>query len=79
MFLFLTRTIQFADLTLTVLSSVWFGYFTPGVGTLTISGNPLVVAGVYPIDLKVVDPHGAQALATVTITVNKERRNNLHR
>ena len=62
-----------ADLTLSVLSSVPAGLtVTPGVGTLTISGNPLVVAGVYPINLKVVDPHGAQALATVTITVNKE-------
>jgi len=62
-----------ADLTLSVLSSVPAGLtVTPGVGTLTISGNPLVVAGVYPIDLKVVDPHGAQSLATVTITVNKE-------
>ena len=62
-----------ADLTLSVLSAVPAGLtVTPGVGTLTISGNPLVVAGVYPIDLKVVDPHGAQALATVTITVNKE-------
>ena len=62
-----------ADLTLSVLSAVPAGLtVTPGVGTLTISGNPLVVAGVYPIDLKVVDPHGAQSLATVTITVNKE-------
>lgn len=62
-----------ADLTLQVLSSVPAGLtVTPGVGTLTISGNPLVVAGVYPIDLKVTDPHNASATATVTITVNKE-------
>ncbi len=62
-----------ADLTLTVLSSVPAGLtVTPGVGTLTISGNPLVVAGVYPINLKVQDPHGASTNATVTITVNKE-------
>ena len=62
-----------ADLTLTVLSSIPAGLTaTPGVGTLTISGNPLVVAGVYPINLKVEDPHGAVANATVTITVNKE-------
>jgi hypothetical protein len=62
-----------ADLTLTVLSSVPAGLtVTPGVGSLTISGNPLVVAGVYPINLKVEDPHGAATNATVTITVNKE-------
>src|SRR5678809_1406806 len=62
-----------ADLTLEVLSSVPAGLtVTPGVGTLTISGNPLVVAGVYPIDLKVTDPHNASSTATVTITVNKE-------
>ena len=63
-----------ADLTLTVLSSVPAGLtVTPtGAGSLTISGNPLVVAGVYPINLKVEDPHGAIANATVTITVNKE-------
>jgi hypothetical protein len=62
-----------ADLTLQVLSSVPAGLtVTPGVGTLTISGNPLVVAGVYPIDLKVTDPHGASSTATVTITVNEE-------
>ena len=62
-----------ADLTLQVLSSVPAGLtVTPGVGTLTISGNPLVVAGVYPIDLKVTDPHNASSTATVTITVNKE-------
>src|SRR5689334_21400673 len=62
-----------ADLTLTVTSAVPAGLtVTPGVGTLTISGNPLVPAGVYPINLKVQDPHGATTLATVTITVNKE-------
>jgi hypothetical protein len=63
-----------ADLTLTVLSSIPAGLtVTPtGVGSLTISGNPLVVAGVYPINLKVEDPHGAVTNATVTITVNKE-------
>ena len=63
-----------ADLTLTVLSSIPDGLtVTPnGVGSLTISGNPTVVAGVYPIDLKVVDPHNATTNATVTITVNKE-------
>jgi hypothetical protein len=63
-----------ADLTLQVLSSVPAGLtVTPGVGTLTISGNPLVVAGVYPIDLKVTDPHGSSSTATVTITVDKEK------
>jgi hypothetical protein len=63
-----------ADLTLTVLSSVPAGLtVTPtGTGSLTISGNPTVVAGVYPINLKVEDPHGAITNATVTITVNKE-------
>jgi hypothetical protein len=63
-----------ADLTLTVLSAIPAGLtVTPtGVGSLTISGNPLVVAGVYPINLKVEDPHGAVTNATVTITVNKE-------
>ncbi len=62
-----------ADLTLQVLSSIPAGLtVTPGVGSLTISGNPLVVAGVYTIDLKVTDPHGAVSTATVTITVNKE-------
>ncbi|HEU4837155.1 MAG TPA: Ig-like domain-containing protein [Pyrinomonadaceae bacterium] len=63
-----------ADLTLTVLSSIPAGLtLTPtGVGSWTISGNPLVVAGVYPINLKVEDPHGASSTATVTITVNKE-------
>jgi hypothetical protein len=64
-----------ADLTLTILSSIPAGLtVTPtGVGSFTISGNPLVVAGVYPINLKVEDPHGAVTLATVTITVNKEK------
>ena len=63
-----------ADLTLTVLSSLPAGLtVTPtGVGSLTISGNPLVVAGVYSINLKVEDPHGAVTNATVTITVTKE-------
>ncbi len=63
-----------ADLTLTVLSSIPAGLsVTPnGAGSLTISGNPSVVAGVYPINLKVVDPHNATANATVTINVNKE-------
>lgn len=63
-----------ADLTLSILSSIPAGLtVTPtGVGSFTISGNPLVVAGVYPINLKVEDPHGAVTLATVTITVNKE-------
>lgn len=63
-----------ADLTLTILSSIPAGLtVTPtGVGSFTISGNPLVVAGVYPINLKVEDPHGAVTNATVTITVNKE-------
>jgi len=63
-----------ADLTLSVLSAVPAGLtVTPtGTGSLTISGNPLVVAGVYPINLRVVDPHGATTNATVTITVNKE-------
>ena len=63
-----------ADLTLTILSSIPAGLtVTPtGVGSFTISGNPLVVAGVYPINLKVEDPHGASSTATVTITVNKE-------
>jgi hypothetical protein len=63
-----------ADLTLTILSPLPAGLTaTPtGVGSFTISGNPLVVAGVYPINLKVVDPDNAMATATVTITVNKE-------
>ena len=63
-----------ADLTLQVLSSIPAGLtVTPGTGSLTITGNPLVVAGVYTIDLKVTDPHGASSTATITITVNKEK------
>lgn len=63
-----------SSLTLSVLSSLPVGItVTPtGVGSLTISGNPLVVAGVYNINLQVSDPHGATTNATVTITVNKE-------
>ena len=63
-----------SSLTLSVLSSLPAGItVTPtGVGSLTISGNPLVVAGVYNINLQVSDPHGATTNATVTITVNKE-------
>ena len=63
-----------SDLTLSILSTVPAGLtVTPtGVGSFTISGNPLVVAGVYPINLKCVDPHNAATTATVTITVNKE-------
>ena len=62
-----------SSLTLTVTTAVPAGLtVTPGVGSLTISGNPLVVAGVYNIGLQVVDPHGATTTATVTITVNKE-------
>ncbi len=64
-----------SNLTLSVLSSVPAGLtVTPtGVGSLTISGNPAVVAGVYPVNLQVVDPHNATTNATVTITVNKEK------
>jgi hypothetical protein len=63
-----------ASLTLSILSSIPAGLtVTPtGVGSFTISGNPTVVAGVYPINLKVEDPHGAVTLATITITVTKE-------
>jgi hypothetical protein len=63
-----------SSLTLSVLSSLPAGItVTPtGVGSLTISGNPLVVAGVYNINLQVSDPHGATTNATVTINVNKE-------
>jgi hypothetical protein len=63
-----------SDLTLSVLSAIPAGLtVTPtGTGSLTISGNPLVVAGIYPINLRVVDPHNATTNATVTITVNKE-------
>src|SRR5690349_16139558 len=64
-----------SSLTLSVLSSLPAGItVTPtGVGSLTISGNPLVVAGVYNINLQVIDPHGATTNATVTINVNKEK------
>ncbi len=63
-----------SDLTFTILSPIPAGLtVTPtGVGSLTISGNPSVVAGVYTIDLRVVDPHNATTNATITITVNKE-------
>src|SRR5690349_15596435 len=63
-----------SSLTLSVLSSLPAGItVTPtGVGSLTISGNPLVVAGVYNINLQVSDPHSATTNATVTINVNKE-------
>jgi hypothetical protein len=63
-----------SSLTLSVLSSLPAGItVTPtGVGSLTISGNPLVVAGVYNINLQVTDPHTATTNATVTINVNKE-------
>jgi Bacterial Ig domain len=63
-----------SSLTFSVLSTLPTGItVTPtGVGTWTISGKPLVVAGVYNINLKVEDPHGASSLATVTINVNKE-------
>jgi hypothetical protein len=63
-----------SSLTLSVLSSLPAGItVTPtGVGSLTISGNPLVVAGVYNINLQVTDPHSAATNATVTITVQKE-------
>lgn len=63
-----------SSLTLSVLSSLPAGItVTPtGVGSLTISGNPLVVAGVYNVNLQVTDPHGATTNATVTINVNKE-------
>ncbi|HEY2964243.1 MAG TPA: Ig-like domain-containing protein [Pyrinomonadaceae bacterium] len=63
-----------SSLTLSVTTAVPAGLtVTPnGVGSLIISGNPTVVAGVYNIGLQVVDPHGATTTATVTITVNKE-------
>jgi hypothetical protein len=63
-----------SSLTLTIESSLPAGLTaTPtGVGSFTISGNVLASAGIYPIDLKVVDPHNATTNATVTITVNKE-------
>src|SRR6185369_14090798 len=61
-----------ADLTLTILSSIPAGLtVTPtGVGSFTISGNPTVVAGVYPINLKVEDPHGAVTTATVRLAAH---------
>ena len=64
-----------ADLTLSVLSSLPAGLsVTPtGTGSLSISGNPLVVAGTYTIDLRCVDPDNATTNATVTIIVNKEK------
>jgi hypothetical protein len=63
-----------SSLTLTIESSLPAGLTaTPtGVGSLTISGNVLAAAGIYPINLKVVDPHTATTNASVTITVNKE-------
>ncbi|HEV2837365.1 MAG TPA: Ig-like domain-containing protein [Pyrinomonadaceae bacterium] len=63
-----------STLTLSITSSLPAGLTsTPnGVGSLTISGNPTVVAGAYNIGLQVVDPHTATTNATVTITVNKE-------
>jgi photosystem II stability/assembly factor-like uncharacterized protein len=63
-----------SSLTLSVLSTLPTGLtVTPtGVGSLTISGNPLVVAGIYNINLRVTDPQNAVTNATVTITVNKE-------
>lgn len=63
-----------SSLTLSVTTAVPAGItVTPtGVGSLTIAGNPLVVAGIYNIGLQVVDPHTATTNATVTITVNKE-------
>jgi hypothetical protein len=63
-----------ADLTLSVLSTLPASLTaTPtGTGSLTISGNITVAAGVYPINLQAVDPHNATTNATVTITVTKE-------
>lgn len=63
-----------SSLTLTIESTLPAGLTaTPtGVGSFTISGNVLASAGVYPIDLKVVDPHNATTNATVTITVDEE-------
>jgi hypothetical protein len=63
-----------ASLTISVDSELPRGLVaTPGApGTLTISGNPLVQAGSYPIQLKVVDPQGAMSTASVTIIVSKE-------
>jgi hypothetical protein len=63
-----------SSLTLSILSPLPAGITsTPaGVGSLTLSGNPLVVAGVYNISLQVSDSHSATTNATVTINVNKE-------
>jgi hypothetical protein len=63
-----------SSLDVSVLSSLPAGLtVTPtGVGSFTISGNVLASAGVYPINMQVVDPHNATTNATVTITVNKE-------
>ncbi|HEX5887611.1 MAG TPA: Ig-like domain-containing protein [Pyrinomonadaceae bacterium] len=63
-----------SSLTLSVLSALPNGITaTPtGVGSLTISGNPLVIAGIYNIGLRVTDPQGAVTNATVTVNVNKE-------
>ena len=62
-----------ADLILTVPLSFPVGLnVAPGLGSFTISGNVLDVAGVYTTNVKVEDPHHAVATATITITVNKE-------
>jgi hypothetical protein len=63
-----------STLTISVVSGLPTGLVAaPGApGTLTISGNPLVQAGSYPIQLKVADPQGAMSTAAVTITVNAE-------
>jgi hypothetical protein len=62
-----------ADLTLTVPLTFPAGLnVDPGLGSFTIFGNVLDVAGVYTTNVKVEDPHHAVATATVTITVNKE-------
>lgn len=62
------------DLVLSITSTLPAGLTaTPnGVGSIIISGRPLVAAGIYPIDLRVVDPHNLATTATVTITVTKE-------
>jgi len=63
-----------SSLTVNILSAIPAGLTVSPIvnGSFTISGNPLVVAGVYPINMSVQDPHGATTNATVTITVNKE-------
>jgi hypothetical protein len=63
-----------SSLTVSILSTIPAGLTVSPIvnGSFTISGNPLVVAGVYPINMSVQDPHGATTNATVTITVNKE-------